>query len=308
MMNIMMVGHRGAGKTAFMAGLYTYCGDRARGYGVTGKYSFDGDRLRQLSKELSKGNYPEATDKSLESFDLTLLHNGENVLDFKWTDHRGGVLTDYQGDVGTLKQFLKAVGKADALIVFLDGEKLVKPNDFGVVHLITCIEQALRVKHERKFPICFVLTKWDLVEKRKLPGLKQWDNIFNVVRNRSDVEGMIVKSSIPSDGCFAPYHCMVFCLAYGIDIYIARSKERESAAHARQLSHESDSLGEFVGNYLEDRMTKIVRFLGGSPAPSDWELAGKEREKQAAEVAEQAKLEDYGKRFRRMFKSWKEEL
>lgn len=308
MMSIMMVGHRGAGKTAFMAGLYHNRGDKKSGYGVTGTYSSDTTILRQLASNLSKGYYPEATDTAWETFDLTLTHNGNEIIDFKWTDHRGGILTDYRGDIGTQDQFLGAVGNSDALIVFLDGMKMLEYNDIGHLHLMTCIDKALNVSHSNTFPICFVLTKWDMVKDRPLPGLKHWDNIFSTIRSRNDVKGMFVKSSIPSDGCIAPYHCMLFCLAYGIDIYIERSVERQKMARRRQLSHESDDIGEFIGNYLEDRMTKIARFFGGNPVSSEWELAGKERERQAEEAAQQELLKNYGKSFREMIKSWKEEL
>lgn len=308
MMNIMMVGHRGAGKTAFMAGLYHCRGDKKSGYGVTGTYSTDTKTLRQLASNLSKGYYPEATDKEWETFDLALLHNGNDVLDFKWTDHRGGILTDYRGDIGTQQQFLDAVGKADALIVFLDGVKMMESNDIGHLHLMTCIDKALSVSHSGSFPICFVLTKWDMVSNKSLPGLNHWNNIFEAIHNRNDIKGMFIKSSIPSDGCIAPYHCMIFCLAYGIDIYVKRSVDRQETARKNQLKHEADNLLEFSLMGLEDGITKLVRFFGGSPSPSEWEQAGKEREKQAKEVAEQEKLKEYGKRFRRMIKSWKEEL
>ena len=308
MMNIMMVGHRGAGKTAFMAGLYHYCGGTKQGYGVKGAYYRDSSILQQLANELSKGNYPEATDTSWESFDLTLMHNGDSVLDFKWTDHRGGILTDYRGDVGTQEQFLNAIEKSDALIVFLDGMRMIKPNDIGHLHLMTCIDRALHVAHSNKFPICFVLTKWDLVKDKPLPGLQQWNNIFGAVKSRDDLRGMFIKSSIPKDGCIAPYHCMIFCLAYGMDIYIDRSKERQQEACQRQRSHESEGPISWLFMAIEDVGVKAIREFGGNPNPSEWELAGKERDNQAWEVKKQAKLKEHSKTMRDMLKSWKVEF
>lgn len=308
MMNIMMVGHRGAGKTAFMSGLYHYCGGTKQGYGVEGTYSRDASILQQLAKELSKGNYPEATDTSWESFDLTLMHNGMNILDFQWTDHRGGILTDYRGDIGTQDQFLKAVENADALIVFLDGMKMINSNDIGHLHLMTCIDRALQVKHSNTFPICFVLTKWDLVKNKPILGLQYWSNIFNAIKSRNDIKGMFIKSSIPGDGCIAPYRCMLFCLAYGIDIYIARSKERQEEAKKRQRSHESEGPISWLFMAIEDVGVKAIREFGGNPSPSEWELAGKERDKQALEASKQTQLKEHSKKMRDMVKSWNVEL
>lgn len=303
-----MVGHRCAGKTSFMAGLYHCLGDKKSGYGVTGTDSTDTQMLRQLASNLSNGYYPEATDTSWKTFDLTLTDNGDKIMNFKWTDHRGGILTDYRGDIGTQQQFLDAVEDADALIVFLDGVKMTESNDIGHLHLMTCIDKALNVSHSSTFPICFVLTKWDIVCNRPLPGLNHWNNIFDAIRNREDVKGMYIKSSIPSDGCIAPYHCMIFCLAYGIDIYVKRSIARQEMARKNQLNHEAGGLLEFSIMALEDGITKLARFFGGNPNPSEWELAGIEREKQEEEVAEQEKLINYGKSFRTMIQSWKEEL
>ncbi len=304
----MMVGHRGAGKTAFMAGLYHYCGDKRIGYGIYSAYSDEAEELHRLADNLSEGIYPEASDTSWENFGLTLMHDGDDVLEFTWTDHRGGILTDYRGDVGTQQQFLDAVEESDALIVFLDGEKMTMPHDRGHVHLITCIEKALNAKHSGVFPICFVLTKWDMVKHYRLPGIDYWNNIFDAIKGRDDVKGMFIKSSIPEDGCIAPYHCMIFCLAYGIDIYIDRSKERQQEAYQRQRSHESEGPISWSFMAIEDVVVKAIRGLGGNPAPSEWELAGKERDNQAFEEAEQIRLKNYGKKFRKMVNSWSEEL
>lgn len=313
MMNIVMVGHKGVGKTAFTAGLYHYCGNKSwgwkrRSFGINGISTGDISTLSRLSETLSRGRYPEATDTLWNSYDLKLTHRGKDILNFKWTDHKGGLLTDNTGGTDKQKSFLKIVENADALIVFLDGERLTQTNDIGQQYLMTCMYQALSSTHNRSYPVCFVVTKWDIVKRRDLPGLKYWQNVFDIVRNRDDLKGMLTKSGIPKDGCKAPFHCMIFCIAYGIDIYIDQSIERQKEAYKRQLSYEASNIGEAIGNAFQHFGRGVERLFGGTPPPSRWELAGEERDKQAAEVAEQEKLKKYRKRLQKMVAVWKEEF
>lgn len=53
-----MVGHSGAGKTSFMAGMYKYLGDDQEGYGIRAKDSAQKRNLERMSQRLSAGLYP----------------------------------------------------------------------------------------------------------------------------------------------------------------------------------------------------------------------------------------------------------
>ena len=49
-----MVGHSGAGKTSFMAGMYKYLGDDQEGYGIRAKNSNQKKSLERMAQRLSK--------------------------------------------------------------------------------------------------------------------------------------------------------------------------------------------------------------------------------------------------------------
>lgn len=61
-MNILMVGHSGAGKTSFMAGMYKYLGEDQNGYGICAKRSTQKQQLLRMSDGIERGYYPSGTD------------------------------------------------------------------------------------------------------------------------------------------------------------------------------------------------------------------------------------------------------
>lgn len=103
-MNILMVGHSGAGKTSFMAGMYKNLGDAQEGYGIRAKDSTQKKNLERMAQNLSVGQYPSGTDiQQMYRFELTCA--GKDVVPFNWMDYRGGILLSEDPDDEDMDNF-----------------------------------------------------------------------------------------------------------------------------------------------------------------------------------------------------------
>ena len=148
-----MVGHSGAGKTSFMAGMYKYLGDSSDGYGIRAKKTNQKKQLERMAEQLSYGRYPAGTDvQQMYNFELTC--NGDDVIPFNWMDYRGGILMSDDPDEEDMDEFMKALAQADALVVFLDGTKLTQQTSKWNMEydiLLSCIANSLNVTHQITF-------------------------------------------------------------------------------------------------------------------------------------------------------------
>ena len=91
-MNIMMVGHSRAGKTAFMAAMYKYLGEDKSGYGIHAEDINQRMNLKRMADNIVKGIYPNQTDMQSQ-YKFTFTIEGQDVMPFNWLDYRGGLLT-----------------------------------------------------------------------------------------------------------------------------------------------------------------------------------------------------------------------
>lgn len=263
-MNILMVGHSGAGKTSFMAGMYKYLGEDQNGYGICAKRSTQKQQLLRMSDGIERGYYPSGTDvQQCYEFAFTVL--GNELVPFNWIDYRGGILMSDDPDDSDIDKFMNAINKADALVVFLDGMKLIQPGaqwNLEYDLLLSCIERSLSVKHKSWFPISFVITKCDIVpDGATFHGLNRFSNLFSQIERNEKVGGMLIQCAINSNCYFIPFFVLAYCIYGGSPIYINRcvdaiNKARQKAANHRPTSFVGKLFG--VGEQIFKEIFDIV--------------------------------------------------
>lgn len=240
-----MVGHSGAGKTSFMAGMYKFLGNSKEGYGIRAVNSNQGQQLAHMAKNLDDGIYPAGTDIQ-QVYNFWLTCNGKDVISFNWMDYRGGILLTDDPDEEDMNKFMEAIKKADALIVFLDGQKLAQNTSRWTLEydiLISCIENSLDVEHSSVFPICFVITKCDLVpDSASFYGLKRFSTLLDQISDSETVRGMLLRCAINKDSIIDPFFALSYCLYYGTPIYIQRIEDAKKEAIRRANYHRPETL------------------------------------------------------------------
>lgn len=260
-MNILMVGHSGAGKTSFMAGMYKYLGDDKEGYGIRATKVQQKQQLERMTKLLDKGMYPSSTDvQQMYNFQLTC--KGEDIIPFNWMDYRGGILLSDEPDDEDMNKFMAAISTADALVVFLDGQKLSQQTDKWTMEydiLISCIENSLDVKHQSWFPICFVITKCDMVpDGASFYGLKHFGTLFDQIAKSDDVGGMLLQCSINKYNYVVPFFALAYCIYGGTPIYVKKRLEAAQKAKRRADDHRPSSFLEKVFGVGEQIVKEIA--------------------------------------------------
>ena len=243
-MNILMVGHSGAGKTSFMAGMYKYLGEDKDGYGIRAIKPQQKQQLERMVKLLERGQYPSSTDvQQMYNFQLTC--KGEDVIPFNWMDYRGGILLSEDPDEQDMNKFMAAIQTADALVVFLDGQKLSQKTEKWSMEydiLISCIENSLDVEHQSWFPICFVITKCDMVpDGASFYGLNHFDTLFEQIQSSQSVGGMLVQCAINKESFVVPFFILAYCIYGGAPIYINKRLQAAKAAQQRAETHRPTS-------------------------------------------------------------------
>ena len=263
-MNILMVGHSRAGKTSFMAGMYRHLCDNKEGYGIRAKQEKQRTLLQRMAKQLSNGSYPAGTDvQQMYNFELTVF--GEDVIPFNWMDYRGGILLSEDPDDEDMDKFMKAIKSADALVVFLDGEKMSDNSgkwnlEYDI--LLSCIMNTLEVDHKSWFPICFVITKCDLVPAgATFYGLRKFQPLFNEITNSEKVGAMLVRCSITKEDYFTPFLALSYCICGGANIYIQKRIEAMKAAQNRYRRHKPETLVGWVAAGIESTVRSVVTII-----------------------------------------------
>lgn len=180
-MKVLMLGHSDAGKTSYMASMYTQMNtNRYIGFGIVANDPTDHQSLFRLGTRLrSAGEYPSPTDVRQEyAFSLTL--HGRSVLPFTWVDYRGGALYDSGGSQSQLDTLIEDLREADAVLIFLDGPKLLSPaGDDGVdVGRLTSILGAI-ADHSHPPPVALIVSKADaLLARPESPPASSGAQIF----------------------------------------------------------------------------------------------------------------------------------
>lgn len=263
-MNILMVGHNGAGKTSFMAGLYKYLGENKEGYGIRATDNKQKTQLEMMAKLLEQGKYPASTDvQQMYKFQLTC--KGDDVIPFNWMDYRGGILLSDDPDDDDMNMFMAAIQTADALVVFLDGQKLVQNTSKWAMEydiLISCIENSLDIEHQSWFPICFVITKCDTIpDGATFYGLRHFDSLFEQISESKLVGGMLLQCSINKNLYIDPFFALAYCIYGGTPIYVNKRLEAAKAAQRRANYHRPTFIWEKVLGVGEQIVKELADFV-----------------------------------------------
>lgn len=310
-MNILMVGHSRSGKTSFMAGMYKYLGESKEGYGIRALNSTQKKNLERMAAGLSKNRYPEGTDVQ-QKYNFALTIDGDDIIPFNWIDYRGGILLSDDPDEGDMNKFLKAIKQADALVVFLDGEKLADNSGRWLMEydiLLSCIENSLDVDHKSWFPISFVITKCDLVpDNARFHGLDRFGTLFDQIQASQKVGGTLIHSIINSESYFTPFLTLAYCIYGGAPIYMAKRQEAMQAAERRVRNHRPDTLvgGIFAG--LEHILSRGAGIFDSSwQWDSELDLAKKAEHDYEREAANLEVLQSVAENLKEKLKQWSED-
>ena len=266
-MNILMVAHSRSGETSFMAGMYKYLGESKEGYGIRAKNSTQKKNLERMAAGLSQNRYPSGTDVQ-QKYNFALTADGEDIIPFNW------------------------IKQADALVVFLDGQKLADKSGRWLMEydiLLSCIENSLDVEHKSWFPISFVITKCDLVPAgAQFYGLERFNTLFSQIQASQKVGGTLIHSVINSESYYTPFLALAYCIYGGTPIYITKRHEAMQAAASRWQNHKSDSLLGNIFQAIEHGASRLAKELDSSWGwKSEWDLAEEaehDYEKEAANL------------------------
>ncbi|MDZ8184003.1 MAG: hypothetical protein RMX96_03965 [Nostoc sp. ChiSLP02] len=174
--NLLSIGHRGVGKTVFLAGSYAELHE-ARETNHKQKMWFDcsepqvqaniNDILSYISET---AHYPPATMK-ITNFRFNLNRRSwwgtETVCHFSWSDVPGEICTIHNHD------FRAMVSNSDGCCVFIDAYALVCRGKAYIEFLEEIIKQVMAIAsvaylHDRHYPFVLILTKCDLLKSDRL--------------------------------------------------------------------------------------------------------------------------------------------
>ena len=198
-MKVMMVGLSSAGKTSYMGAMYKrFCDDGIGGFSIKALNSNDDRALRHIGSNLLQGIYPKGTDiRSLYRFKL--CYCGDEILEFDWTDYRGGVLENFDDTDNEIEEWEEELAVADSVIVFLDSTQLTESssggnyNGFTQMEALSDLIQKVATTHSNEnFPISLVLTKTDLMNSSL--GGDEWTRVLEIIEtisNSENIAGML---------------------------------------------------------------------------------------------------------------------
>ncbi len=237
-MKILMVGHSQSGKTSYMAGLYKLYGNKSDGFGLWMSNSSKREQLERLATNIASGQYPAGTDIARQN-EFWLQYDDELLIPFNWFDYRGGALSESSKTSCDAQNLISQINHADALIVFLDGKKIVNMTDDELEEeyevLLWAIQTSVskRVSKGHYFPISFVMTKGDLYQSYEplwgSPGLQYFLPIIKTITDSEVAAGMIGIVEVSKDGIYNLFAPLIFSLYYGMHHYI---KERITSLNA----------------------------------------------------------------------------
>lgn len=285
-MKILMIGHSRSGKTSYMAGLYNLYGDDPNGFGLWMSDSTKKQALKRLGDNITKGYYPVGTDIA-SIYNFWLQYDNSLLIPFDWYDYRGGALSESSKTSQDANDLLRHIDTADAIIVFLDGEKIVNMTNDDLEEeydiLLWAIQKAIskRSSDGTYFPVAFVVTKGDLYQTYEpiynSPGLQYFLPIVKSISQSSNCAGMIGIVEVSKEGISNVFAPLIFSLYYGMPHYI---KDRVSS-----INSEIDRYNSLDPNIFDDLGT--ILFGGKSDRDKARESIQKiEEEKSKLETLE----------------------
>lgn len=278
-MNILMVGHSRAGKTSYMAGLYKQFGDKPDGFGLWMSDSNKRDNLIRLGQGIERGYYPNGTDIASQ-YQFYLQYDNELLIPFNWYDYRGGALSESSKYSADAQELLSRMNSADALIVFLDGEKITQMTDEDLEDEYDILLWAIQNTVSRRsldgtyFPVSFVITKGDLYPNYGLllnsPGLSYFMPLIKNICNCTNAAGMIGVVEVSKEGISNVFSPLIFSLYYGMHHYIN--------ARVESMNAEIEKYNSYDPGLIDDFFVGLDHLFGGD-SKTDRQLAAESMER-----------------------------
>lgn len=278
-MNILMVGHSGAGKTSYMAGLYKQFGGETNGFGLWMSDSNKRDNLIHLAHGIERGYYPNGTDIASQ-YQFYLQFDNELLIPFNWYDYRGGALSESSKYSPDAQELLRRMNSADALIVFLDGAKITKMTDDDLEEeydiLLWAIQNTIskRSSDGTYFPISFIITKGDLYPYYDVllnsPGLNYFMPLIKNISESKNAAGMIGIVEVSKIGISNVFSPLIFSLYYGMHHYIR--------ARIECMNAEIEKYNSYDPGLIDDFFVGLDHLFGGD-SKTDRQLAAESLER-----------------------------
>lgn len=272
-MNILMVGHSRAGKTSYMAGLYKEFGELNENFGLLMTDSDKRDNLIRLGQAIERGCYPSGTDIASQ-YQFYLQYDNESLIPFNWYDYRGGALSESSKNSADAKDLLRRMNMADALIIFLDGEKITRMTDEDLEDeydiLLWAIQNAVskRSLDGEYYPVSFIITKGDLYSNSEpllnSPGLNYFMPLIKNIANSENTAGMIGIVQVSTEGIYNVYSPLIFSLYYGMHHY--------TRTRMKSINAEIDRYNSYSPGLFDDICTFLDNLCGGN-ARTDRQLS-----------------------------------
>ena len=207
-MNVMMIGLSGCGKTSYMGALYRRFRDSpVGGFTIRATDKAADCSLVTTGKNLEHGIFPDTTDLPSE-YNFKLRHDGVDVMDFKWTDYRGGLLLDVNAQE-EYEKWERQLNGANAVIVFLDSSKMGwnasrhSHQDLAQMEAIEdLVDKVICRPSSELISVSFVLTKWDEwdVKSANMDEIRRLLDFMKIIEKAKNIKGLLTRTIVGQDG------------------------------------------------------------------------------------------------------------
>lgn len=202
-MKIVMLGHTGVGKTTYMASLYGVMQQNVEGFRLKAVNQEDHTRWLELAESIRVGKYPLSTDQRNE-YAFHLRYKGTNVLQFSWSDYRGGAIRETQ-DSEQAKLLIQDLKAANGIMLFCDCNAIAigntRSNQIG--RMIALASHALQ-DLEEPISIGIILTKVDLVTKFTEQFINPFQGLIDAINASELVTGALIPIACGTQLCNVP--------------------------------------------------------------------------------------------------------
>jgi GTPase SAR1 family protein len=255
-MKVVMVGHENVGKTTYMTSMYREMATRGLyNFWVRAKTDGDHRKLLRLADAVARSRFPPPSERR-SAYDLTLRYGSSALLEFTWSDYRGGALRDADGIQAT--ELIQDSQSADAVLLFLESGSLVQQRMVGKARIRDLTNLAFRVIQGRQtlIPIVVVVTKSDMHELDE-SAIEPLQPFFDAVRVDQRVRAIIapVVCGPNPQNILLP---VIFTLFFGL------------VTRADILEARIGQLGELLDQAPSDSLgNKVAAWWNGQPQPAE---------------------------------------
>lgn len=255
-MNIVMLGHSGAGKTTYVSLMYQAMQRSTGGFTVRADKDKHHRQLLADADEILRGRYPDPTHQRT-SYPLTLKYHDDDVMPFRWRDYRGGALNDRSTGADAAELHEDLVG-ADGIVLLVDAVKLNSDPRAArdIRRLTTLILPALEAREEVLTPLVIGVTKCDLVD---LDGAGVLDRLFDPFEQLINAVG----ATRHIHGTLTPLACgpdpvnvavpVLWALRFGVMGRAMRAHAAyETATAGAEHAYRNDTIADRIGSWWRD--------------------------------------------------------